>query len=163
MKTQTPFHAFFYITRLEESITFYRDKLGLPLRQTTPNTFTIDFYGHGISFEYNENFLELSKWFTCSKDDIDNRQYVPSMHWGVNLDSLAAFENILNQCIKHNIEFIVPATFYNKDTDHEQALFFIKDPTGYIIEMRYMCKSFVLSELKQWDQRSEGHKRAAIS
>lgn len=162
MKNRQPFHAFWYVTDIEASVAFYRDVVGCPIQFSNPTAFSIDFFGHGISFEYVDHFPGLSTLQTCSAQDVDNRQYVPSMHWGINLESQDDFEQILNRAKQHKVEFIVPATRYNVGATNEQALFFIKDPTGYVLEFRFMSKRFKLEELGQWDQRSEGHERTAI-
>lgn len=156
------FHAFFYVTNLNASIGFYRDVIGCKVKHSNETSFTIDFFGHGISFEYNQNFVGLPQWLTCESTNVDYRQYVPSMHWGINLNTKEQFEEILAHVKSHNAEFVVPATRYNTGGNNEQALFFIKDPTGYVLEFRYMSRAFKLDELEQWDQRSRGHSRTAI-
>jgi extradiol dioxygenase family protein len=155
----TPFHAFFYVTDVKASIRFYHDYLGFPLIVSNEKSFTIDFFGHGISFEYVEDFKGLPNRLTCSATDVDGRQYVPSMHWGINLYDKSLFDEYLQKCENHGIEFVVQATRYNVGSDKEQCLFFVKDPTGYILEFRFMSKEFKIKELNKWDQRSEGHER----
>jgi extradiol dioxygenase family protein len=164
MSNSHPFHAFFYVTKLEESIQFYKQILGCPLIRSDNNTFTIDFFGHGISFEYSSTLVELPQWMTCSAKDVDGRQYVPSMHWGINLESRELFDQVLERLQNSQIpvEFVVPPTKYNDKKNNEQSLFFVKDPTGYVLEFRYMCRPFKLNELGEWDQRSEGHVRAEV-
>lgn len=162
MRTMQPFHAFWYVTNLDASIKFYRDVIGCQIKYSNASAFSVDFFGHGISFEYVENFPGLLPFQTCGADDVDGRQYVPSMHWGVNLDSIDDFEQILKRAKEHNVEFIVPATRYNVGEKNEQALFFLKDPTGYALEFRLMSRKFKLEELDQWDQRSEGHERISF-
>jgi hypothetical protein len=160
--TFSPFHAFFYITDKEASVRFYNQILSCPIKHSNATSFTIDFFGHGISFEYHKNFAGLPQLMTCNKTDIDDRQYVPSMHWGINLNSKEQFQAIAKKLEISASEFIVPPTIYNVGGEKEQMLLFVKDPTGYIIEFRYMAKPFKLAELDKWDQRSEGHERKYI-
>jgi extradiol dioxygenase family protein len=143
-------------------MSFYHEVIGCPIKRSNESSFTIDFFGHGISFEYIKEFAGLGKWLSCSSVDVDHRQYVPSMHWGINLDSLELFNEILERVKAAKLEFVVPATRYNVGKSNEQALFFVKDPTGYVLEFRYMAKAFKLNELEQWDQRSEGHERKSL-
>lgn len=160
--TFLPFHAFFYVTDKEASVRFYNQTLGCQIKHSNDTSFTIDFFGHGISFEYNKNFKGLPRLLTCDKADIDDRQYVPSMHWGINLYAKEQFQDIAKKLEKSEAEFIVPPTIYNVGSEKEQMLLFVKDPTGYVIEFRYMARPFKLDELNEWDQRSTGHERKYI-
>jgi extradiol dioxygenase family protein len=163
MKEMKPFHAFFYVTDLQKSVQFYRDTLGCEIKRSTENSFTIDFYGHGISFEYNPQFKPLEQYLTCNSTDVDDRQYVPSMHWGVNFTEENDFNEILNRIEKTKTQFVVSPTEYNSEQSNLQRLFFIKDPTGYVLEFRYMSRPFKLKELDQWDQRGRSHTRKQLS
>lgn len=158
MKTFIPFHAFFYVQDLEKSVHFYSQVLGCTLKFSNKTSFTIDFFGHGLSFEVLEEF-NLGKRFSCSSSDVDHRQYVPSMHWGINLYDKSIYEQILDRLKLHQVEYVVAPTEYNQGKTNEQALFFIKDPTGYVLEFRYMSRPFKVEEIEAWDQRSRGHQR----
>jgi extradiol dioxygenase family protein len=159
MKNFIPFHAFFYVNDLQKSVHFYSQVLGCPLKFSNETSFTIDFFGHGLSFERPAQGFELGQLLTCSASDVNERQYVPSMHWGINLYDRNILEEILNRLKANSVEYVVKPTLYNEGQPNEQFLFFIKDPTGYVLEFRYMARKFKVEEIEQWDQRSDGHKR----
>ena len=154
-----PFHAFFYVHDISASIHFYQNVLGCPVHIASDTSFSIDFFGHGISFEYHQDFTKLPVGFTCDKQEVDARQYVPSVHWGINLTDKNIFDALRTRLEQLKIDFLVKPTLYNKAQKNEQCLFFMKDPTGYIIEFRFMSRAFHLHELEKWDQRSAGHAR----
>ena len=82
------------------------------------------------------------------------------MHWGINFYSKEQFQDIAKKL--EQAEFIVPPTIYNAGSGKEQMLLFVKDPTGYVIEFRYMARPFKLEDLDEWNQRSTGHARKYI-
>ena len=123
-----PFHLAIPVSNLEESVSYYRDTLGLREGRSSNKWADFNFFGHQL---------------VCHVSNIINEQItnpvdgdeVPVPHFGVVL-SIEEFEEFLLQINDKNIDFIIKPTIRFKGEIGEQRTMFFRDPSGNAIEIK---------------------------
>ena len=123
-----PFHLAIPVSNLEESVSYYRDTLGLREGRSSNKWADFNFFGHQL---------------VCHVSNIINEQItnpvdgdeVPVPHFGVVL-SIEEFEEFLLQINDKNIDFIIKPTIRFKWEIGEQRTIFFRDPSGNAIEIK---------------------------
>jgi extradiol dioxygenase family protein len=62
---------------------------------------------------------------------------VPVPHFGVHLPK-EVYGAIKQRILENNLTYLVPPYVRFKDTDYEQETFFISDPHGNVLELKYL-------------------------
>ena len=123
-----PFHLAIPVSNLEESITYYKDILGLSEGRCSKKWADFDFFGHQLVCHVSDNINEQITNLVDGED-------VPVPHFGVVL-SIEDFEKFLLQISDKNIDFIIEPTIRFKGEIGEQRTMFFRDPSGNAIEIK---------------------------
>ena len=128
MTTQPLFHLAFPVVDLEEARTFYVDILGCVSGRESDRWIDFDFFGHQL-------VCHLSPASISETSNPVDQEDVPVPHYGVVLD-WNEFEAIIKQLEEKKINFIIKPTIRFKGEVGEQAIAFLRDPSGNAIEFK---------------------------
>ena len=123
-----PFHLAIPVSNLEESVSYYRDTLGLREGRSSNKWADFDFFGHQLVCHVSNIINEQIT------NPVDGEE-VPVPHFGVVL-SIEKFEEFLLQINDKNIDFIIKPTIRFKGEIGEQRTMFFRDPSGNAIEIK---------------------------
>ena len=123
-----PFHLAIPVSNLEESVSYYRDTLGLREGRSSNKWADFDFFGHQLVCHVSNIINEK---ITNPVDGED----VPVPHFGVVL-SIEEFEEFLSRVNNKNIDYIIKPTIRFKGEIGEQRTMFFRDPSGNAIEIK---------------------------
>ena len=123
-----PFHLAIPVSNLEESVSYYRDTLGLREGRSSNKWADFNFFGHQLVCHVSNIINEQIT------NPVDGEE-VPVPHFGVVL-SIEEFEEFLLQINDKNIDFIIKPTTRFKGEIGEQRTMFFRDPSGNAIEIK---------------------------
>ena len=128
-KDLRPFHLAFPIYDIKKTISWYTNILGCTIGRQDKRWVDFNFFGHQISGHLiDKNDEEINT-------NIVDGENIPSRHFGIILNR-ANWNDLSQNLISKNIDFIVQPTIRFKDKKGEQATFFIKDPSGNVLEFK---------------------------
>ncbi len=121
------FHLTRQVIDLDEARWFYGEVLGCIEGDSTENKTEFDFFGQQLT-------LHLDKPTTDTKSVSSEKPALP--HFGINLDMDTWYE-LIERLEALNIQFEKEPTIHLADEDEpgEQGSFFIRDPSGNLIEI----------------------------
>ena len=128
MKKLNPFHLAIPVTDIEESKRFYHNLLGAKIGRFSDTWIDFDFFGHQL-------VCHLSPASISETSNPVDQEDVPIPHYGVVLD-WNEFEAIIKQLEEKKINFIIKPTIRFKGEVGEQAIVFLRDPSGNAIEFK---------------------------
>ena len=128
MEKLNPFHLAIPVTDLEESKRFYHNLLGAKIGRFSDTWIDFDFFGHQLVCHLSPNSISEIL------NPVDQED-VPVPHYGVVLD-WNEFEKIIKQLEEKKINFIIKPTIRFKGEVGEQAIAFLRDPSGNAIEFK---------------------------
>ena len=123
-----PFHLAIPVSNLEESVSYYRDTLGLREGRSSNKWADFNFFGHQLVCHVSNIINEQIT------NPVDGEE-VPVPHFGVVL-SIEEFEEFLLQINDKNIDFIIKPAIRFKGEIGEQRTMFFRDPSGNAIEIK---------------------------
>lgn len=122
------FHLSLPCHNLIETKKFYVDILGADFGRSANNWVDINLFGHQITF------TQVGKFDFTNPNYIFEGKLLSSFHFGIILD-IDSWSKIYSNLSKENFELTTQATFLrNKPGEH--LSFFIKDPSGYMLEFK---------------------------
>ncbi|WP_294912595.1 VOC family protein [Tatumella sp. UBA2305] len=125
---KSAFHLAYHVTDLNESRRFYGDLLGCTEGRSTDTWVDFDFFGHQIS-------LHLGQPFAVTNTGKVGDHMVPMPHLGLVLE-MAQWEHLAARLQQAKIEFILSPQKRFVGEPGEQAIMFMKDPSGNPIEIK---------------------------
>tara|TARA_Y100000590_G_scaffold129638_1_gene148159 strand:+ start:346 stop:771 length:426 start_codon:yes stop_codon:yes gene_type:complete len=128
-KSLRPFHLAFPIYDIKKTISWYTDTLGCTIGRQDKRWVDFNFFGHQISGHL------IDKKDEEINTNIVDGENIPCRHFGIILNR-DDWNDLSQNLISKNIDFIVKPTIRFKDTKGEQATFFIKDPSGNVLEFK---------------------------
>jgi hypothetical protein len=128
MEKLNPFHLAIPVTDIEESKRFYHNLLGAKIGRFSDTWIDFDFFGHQL-------VCHLSPASISETSNPVDQEDVPIPHYGVVLD-WNEFEAIIKQLEEKKINFIIKPTIRFKGEVGEQAIAFLRDPSGNAIEFK---------------------------
>ena len=128
MEKLNPFHLAIPVTDIEESKRFYHNLLGAKIGRFSDTWIDFDFFGHQL-------VCHLSPASISETSNPVDQEDVPIPHYGVVLD-WNEFEKIIKQLEEKKINFIIKPTIRFKGEVGEQAIAFLRDPSGNAIEFK---------------------------
>ena len=128
MEKLNPFHLAIPVTDIEESKRFYHNLLGAKIGRFSDTWIDFDFFGHQL-------VCHLSPASISETSNPVDQEDVPVPHYGVVLD-WNEFEKIIKQLEEKKINFIIKPTIRFKGEVGEQAIAFLRDPSGNAIEFK---------------------------
>ena len=134
-----PFHLAFPIYDLEETINWYVDILGCSIGRQAEKWVDFNFYGHQISaHKINEKMTSLET------NPVDGHN-IPSRHFGIVM-KMEQWEKTVKNLKKNNIQFIIEPNIRFAGEKGEQAIFFIQDPSGNVLEFKSFKNDLMIFE-----------------
>ena len=128
MEKLNPFHLAIPVTDIEESKRFYHNLLGAKIGRFSDTWIDFDFFGHQL-------VCHLSPASISEISNPVDQEDVPIPHYGVVLD-WNEFETIIKLLEEKKINFIIKPTIRFKGEVGEQAIVFLRDPSGNAIEFK---------------------------
>tara|TARA_Y100001980_G_scaffold33170_1_gene11233 strand:+ start:112 stop:537 length:426 start_codon:yes stop_codon:yes gene_type:complete len=123
------FHLAFPVNDLEKSRNFYTDVLGCSMGRESDKWIDFNLYGHQIVAHLSPDDCE--RYGT----NIVDGDKIPARHFGVIL-SWVEWERLCNRIKNMTIDFFIKPKVRFKGEPGEQGTFFIKDPSGNILEFK---------------------------
>ena len=123
-----PFHLAIPVNDLDSSKNFYHHLLGCKVGRSSDAWIDFNFFGHQLVCHLIEK----------SSNEISNSvdfHEIPVPHFGLVL-SWYDFKSITSDLSEKKIEFLIEPTIRFKDQVGEQAIAFLKDPSGNAIELK---------------------------
>ena len=123
-----PFHLAIPVNDLDSSKNFYHHLLGCKVGRSSYEWIDFNFFGHQLVCHLSEK----------SSNEISNSvdfHEIPVPHFGLVL-SWSDFKSITSDLSEKKIEFLIEPTIRFKDQVGEQAIAFLKDPSGNAIELK---------------------------
>ena len=123
-----PFHLAIPVNDLDSSKNFYHHLLGCKVGRSSGEWIDFNFFGHQLVCHLSEK----------SSNEISNSvdfHEIPVPHFGLVL-SWSDFKSITSDLSEKKIEFLIEPTIRFKDQVGEQAIAFLKDPSGNAIELK---------------------------
>lgn len=120
MKSIKPFHISLPVKEFEHTKAFYADFLGGKLSDKG-NYINIELFGHQLTFHENREMKLVD---------------MPEFHWGFNL-SWDEFEMLAKKAEENpKVQLILKPAIKDEGTKSERIKMFLKDPSGYQIEIK---------------------------
>ena len=124
-----PFHLAFSVKNIEETKKFYVDVIGCTVTKSTDHWLNINFFGHQLSIHENPQMKNERITITVEGKE------VPLYHFGVILNK-EDWEELANKLKKAKVDFLIAPKLKHENQVCEQALMFLKDPSGNGIEFK---------------------------
>ena len=125
----SPFHLAIPVTDLEDTRTFYTDRLGCSVGRESATWIDFDFFGHQVTTHLS---LEESK--RAATNPVDGKQ-VPVRHFGVILD-WDAWHTLAEQLTQAGVSFLIEPYIRFRGEVGEQATMFLLDPSQNGLEFK---------------------------
>ena len=123
------FHLAIPVHDLEKSVAFYKSIFPISFGRSAKSWIDLNFYGHQLVLHKHKDFEGNEGFNHVDGDD------VPFPHFGIVL-SLDEFYSVTKNVEASEIDFYIEPRTRFKNTDGEQATFFLKDPSGNFIEVK---------------------------
>ena len=124
-----PFHLAFSVKNIEDTKKFYVEVLGGTVTKATDHWLNVNFYGHQLSIHENPQMKSDRKTITVEDKE------VPLHHFGVILKK-SDWEALAKKLQKTKIKFLIEPKLKHEKQVCEQAIMFLKDPSGNGIEFK---------------------------
>ena len=127
--TLRPFHLAFPVNNLKKTKDWYTKVLGCKIGRESDTWVDFNFFGHQIVAHLSNNPSQTIIYNKVDGYKISNR------HFGL-IFNMNNWIQIAERLEKLNIDFIIKPTIRFKGKKGEQAILFIKDPSGNFIELK---------------------------
>ena len=124
-----PFHIAFPVYNIDVTIKWYKNILGCTIGRQDKKWVDFNFYGHQISGHL------IDQDDTTIQTNIVDGENIPARHFGIILKK-SEWKNLSEKLKSKNIEFIIKPNIRFKGQKGEQSIFFIKDPSGNVLEFK---------------------------
>ena len=128
-KSLRPFHLAFPIYNIDASIKWYKNVLGCTIGRQDTQWVDFNFFGHQISghlVDKNDMLIQTNL--------VDGHN-IPARHFGIIL-KMIEWKDLTKKLTSKNIKFIIKPNIRFKGEKGEQSTFFIKDPSGNVLEFK---------------------------
>lgn len=125
----THFHLAFPVKDIEKTKKFYVDVLGCKITKATDHWLNLNFFGHQLSIHHHPR-MKLDE-----KTIIVEEKEVPLHHFGLILKK-DEWETLAIKLEKAGVNFIISPKLKHEKQLCEQAIMFLKDPSGNGIEFK---------------------------
>ncbi|MAV94034.1 MAG: glyoxalase [Candidatus Marinimicrobia bacterium] len=128
-KDLRPFHLAFPVLNINETIQWYTNILGCKIGRQDKRWVDFNFHGHQISAHLVDQEIKFKNI------NIVDGENIPCRHFGIIL-SQAEWNKLSKELILKKINFIIKPNTRFKGKKGEQSTFFIKDPSGNVLEFK---------------------------
>ena len=125
----TQFHLAFPVKDIEKTKKFYVDILGCKVTKATDHWLNINFFGHQLSIHHNPHMKLDPKTILVEEKE------VPLHHFGLILKK-NEWEALAEKLEKEGVDFMISPKLKHEKQLCEQAIMFLKDPSGNGIEFK---------------------------
>ncbi len=125
----TNFHLAFPVKDIEKTKKFYVDVLGCKITKATDHWLNLNFFGHQLSIHHHPHMKPDQKTIVVEEKE------VPLNHFGLILKK-DEWETLAEKLEKAGVDFIISPRLKHKKQLCEQAIMFLKDPSGNGIEFK---------------------------
>ena len=129
MSKLTPFHLAIPVDNIPVCREFYRDILGCEEGRSSDHWVDFNLFGHQLVIHYKEKSKEQ-----LHTNPVDGKD-VPVPHFGVILE-WHEWKELSQKLDLLKINFLINPKFRFKNKLGEQGTFFIKDPSGNVLEFK---------------------------
>jgi extradiol dioxygenase family protein len=126
-----PFHLAFPVHDLGAARDFYDGLIGCPEGRSSPEWIDFDFFGHQIVAH-----LDPAMEPRPHHNEVDGHQ-VPVPHFGAVLP-MDEWQALADRLTAAGADFVIEPTIRFAGQPGEQAVMFLRDPSGNAIEMKAM-------------------------
>ena len=137
-----PFHLAIPVRDIESTRRFYSGILGCGVGRTSDTWIDFDFFGHQLSAH-----VETEEPAPVQTNPVDGAE-IPVRHFGIVLD-WEHWEGLQRKLDDLSVRFMIEPTIRFRGKPGEQATFFIRDPSGNVLEFkafRYDQQLFAVTE-----------------
>ena len=129
MKTFKRFHLAFPVNDLDSAKDFYQNVLDCKIGRESNTWIDFNLYGHQIVAHLAPE--------ECKKSSLNlvDRDHIPCRHFGVILD-WKEWEELSNKLSMLDVNYLIEPRIRFKNKSGEQRTFFIKDPSGNVLEFK---------------------------
>ena len=128
-KNLRPFHLAFPVTSIKKTIKWYTTVLECKIGREDQKWVDFNFYGHQISAHLINDTKRLS-----DTNKVDGKN-IPSRHFGIILTK-KNWDKLSDKLINKKTNFLIKPNTRFKGEKGEQSTFFIKDPSGNVLEFK---------------------------
>jgi len=128
-KDLRPFHLAFPVLNINETIQWYTNILGCKIGRQDKRWVDFNFYGHQISAHLVDQEIKFKNI------NIVDGENIPCRHFGIIL-SQTEWNKLSKELILKKINFFIKPNTRFKGKKGEQSTFFIKDPSGNVLEFK---------------------------
>ncbi|WP_272151817.1 VOC family protein [Tenacibaculum aiptasiae] len=122
------FHISLPCKNIEETVSYYKNELGLTIGRSTVNWVDLNLFGSQLTFVRVKDFKFDFPTYFLEKENL------PTFHFGIVLNN-EEWDEVYDKINKWSTETIIKRTFL-KDKNGEHDSFFVKDPNGYFLEFK---------------------------
>ena len=123
------FHLAFPVHDLAAARAFYGELLGCPEGRSDQRWVDFDLYGHQIVAHLVEESTAV-----CGTNPVDGHD-IPVPHFGLIL-SWGQWEALGRHLRRRGVEFLIEPTVRFRGRPGEQGVFFVRDPSGNVLEFK---------------------------
>ncbi len=124
-----PFHLAFPVKDLEETRRFYTNYLNCAVGRESDLWIDFDFNGHQLSAHLKPEECTETKTNNVDKEKVPVRHFGMIMQWN-------KWEELASALRKKNVGFLIEPVVRFQGKAGEQGTFFIKDPSGNVMEFK---------------------------
>lgn len=128
----TPFHLAIAVTDLVQARAFYGDLLGCPEGRSTERWVDFNLFGHQLVCHLVEGETDTPARRVSNSVD---GEAVPVPHFGVVLE-MPVWQTLEAHLRSQGVSFIIEPTIRFAGQVGEQAILFLQDPSGNLLEFK---------------------------
>ena len=128
-KNLRPFHLAFPVTNIKKTINWYTTVLECKIGREDKRWVDFNFYGHQISAHLINDTKRLS-----DTNKVDGKN-IPCRHFGIILTK-KNWDKLSDKLINKKTNFLIKPNTRFEGEKGEQSMFFIKDPSGNVLEFK---------------------------
>ena len=129
MSTLRPFHLATPVNDLAAARHFYGSVLACPEGRSSDRWIDFDFWGHQFVVHLDEAYAPQHSY-----NGVDAHR-IPSPHFGVVLE-WSDWEGLVDRLRANGVDFVVEPGVRFPGQPGEQGTFFVKDPSGNVLEFK---------------------------
>lgn len=126
--TIRPFHLAIPVDNLQQTQTFYTDKLSCKVGRQSSRWIDFDFFGHQLTVHLVDEFD------SPATNAVDGKQ-VPVRHFGIILE-WDHWHTLAEKLGKAGVDWVIEPGIRFAGQPGEQATFFLLDPSGNALEFK---------------------------
>ncbi len=159
------FHLALETNDLDGSLEFYREVFQKKAIKMDDENGFIDFFGTILAFHESADFLIPTSQTVHEEQipEIRKTFFVPCFHFGTDGLSESEFKAVIGKLQSIGAKLIIEPTMVNRGKPSEQIFTFVRDPQGYVIELRSVKKPFQIDQIRDYAQQDQETQKETFS